>query len=205
MPEPTPYWTKNPNLAELKENLSWNFPEQRKGIIKILGGNSSSFSTEVRVAEYLNKTYPFVNEVKNILKTYNIPARQLELEVTESVMLDSAGRALQNLNELKKLGVRVAIDDFGTGYSSLSYLNKVPCDILKIDKSFIDDMNSSDSSRQYVASIISIGHIMNLEVVSEGVETEEQLETLKSIGCDYIQGFIWDRPMSPEDAVKLLR
>lgn len=146
----------------------------------------------------------FTNEVKGILRTYNIPARQLELEVTESIMLDSAGRALQNLNDLKKLGVRVAIDDFGTGYSSLSYLNKVPCDILKIDKSFIDEMNSSDSSRQYVASIISIGHIMNFEVLSEGVETDDQLETLRKIGCDYIQGFIWGRPMVPEDADKLL-
>lgn len=66
MPEPTPYWTKNPNLADLKENLSWNFPEQKKGVVKILGGNSSAFSTEVRVAEYINKTYPFISEVKNI-------------------------------------------------------------------------------------------------------------------------------------------
>jgi EAL domain-containing protein (putative c-di-GMP-specific phosphodiesterase class I) len=146
----------------------------------------------------------YINEVKNILKTYGIPPRQLELEVTESIMLDSAGKALQNLNELKKLGVRVAIDDFGTGYSSLSYLNKIPCDLLKIDKSFIDEMNSSESSRQYVAAIISIGHIMNLEVISEGVETEDQLETLKKIGCDYIQGYIWGRPMMPEDADKLV-
>lgn len=147
----------------------------------------------------------FVNEIRGLLKKSDIPAKQLEIEVTESMMLDSAGRALQNINELKKLGVRIAIDDFGTGYSSLSYLSKVPFDLLKIDKSFIDNMNSGDSSRQYVASIISIGHIMNLEVISEGVETEDQLETLHNIGCDYIQGYIWGRPVMPEEADKLVK
>ena len=76
--------------------------------------------------------------------------------------------------------------------------------MLKIDKSFIDVMNTSDSSKKYVESIISIGHILNLKVISEGVETLEQLDTLKSIGCDYIQGFIWGRPMAPEDAKKLI-
>lgn len=165
-------------------------------------GTDIILSVNVSVRHLMKNDY--VNEVRSILKAYGIPARQLGLEITESIMLDSAGKALQNLNELKKLGIRVAIDDFGTGYSSLSYLNKIPCDILKIDKSFIDAMNSSESSRQYVAAIISIGHIMNLEVISEGVETEDQLETLKATGCDYIQGYIWGRPMLPEEADKLV-
>ena len=103
-----------------------------------------------------------------------------------------------------KMGIMVAIDDFGTGYSSLSYLNKIPANLLKIDKSFIDEMNSSDSSRQYVASIIQIGHILGLEVISEGVESEDQLEVLKKIDCDFIQGFIWGRPLASEDAEKLI-
>ena len=102
------------------------------------------------------------------------------------------------------MGIKVAIDDFGTGYSSLSYLNKFPADMLKIDKSFIDVMNTSESSKQYVATIISIGHILNLKVISEGVETEDQLETLKNVGCDYIQGFIWGRPLPPEEAARLV-
>ncbi len=80
----------------------------------------------------------------------------------------------------------------------------MPADILKIDKSFIDEMNSSESSKQYVASIISIGRVMNLEIISEGVETADQLDTLKEIGCDYIQGYIWGRPMPPEEAIKLV-
>ena len=100
--------------------------------------------------------------------------------------------------------MKIAIDDFGTGYSSLSYLHNFPADLLKIDKSFIDLMNTNESSRQYVASIISIGHILKFEVISEGVEDKAQIETLKNIGCDYIQGFVWGRPMPPEEAEKLL-
>ena len=102
------------------------------------------------------------------------------------------------------MGVKLAIDDFGTGYSSLSYLNKIPANLLKIDKSFIDKINSNDSSKQYVAAIISMGHIMGLDVISEGVEATEQLNALRSIGCDYVQGYIWGRPMSAEDAEKLV-
>lgn len=102
------------------------------------------------------------------------------------------------------MGIQIAIDDFGTGYSSLSYLHRFPANLLKIDKSFIDKMNTDDSSRKYVAAIISIGHVMGFDVISEGVEEPDQLETLKNIGCDYIQGFLWGRPLSAEDAEKLV-
>lgn len=165
-------------------------------------GTDISLSVNVSVRHLMKDDY--INEVKDILRTNNIPANQLEIEITESIMLDSADKALQCVNELRKMGVRVAIDDFGTGYSSLSYLNRIPANLLKIDKSFIDGMSKGDSSRQYVAAIISIGHIMNLEVISEGVETEEQLAILKEIGCDYIQGYIWGRPMSVKDAAKMM-
>ena len=118
---------------------------------------------------------------------------------------DSADRATRCLNELKDMGIRIAIDDFGTGYSSLSYLNSFPADMLKVDKSFVDIMNTSASNRQYVEAIISLGHIMGFSVIAEGVEEQKQLETLRSIECDYIQGFIWGRPLSLEDAEALVR
>ena len=146
----------------------------------------------------------FVEEVRSVLKKNALPPSQLEIEITESIFIDSEGAAIANINELKKMGIRIAIDDFGTGYSSLSYLNRIPADLLKVDKSFIDKMNSSDSSKQYVASIISIGHIMNFDVISEGVEADEQLDTLKAIGCDMIQGFIWGHPMTPEEVENLV-
>ena len=146
----------------------------------------------------------FIDELREIIASCSVPARNLEIEITESIMIDSAEKALDRIRQVKAMGIKVAIDDFGTGYSSLSYLNKFPADMLKIDKSFIDVMNTSESSKQYVATIISIGHILNLKVISEGVETEDQLETLKNVGCDYIQGFIWGRPLPPEEAARLV-
>ena len=145
----------------------------------------------------------FASEIRDLLKASGIPADKLEIEITESIMMDS-DKALGCINELKAMGVKIAIDDFGTGYSSLSYLNRFPADILKVDKSFIDKMNTTESSRQYVAAIISMGHIMGFDVISEGVEEDDQLETLRGIGCDFIQGYIWGRPLSPEDARKLI-
>lgn len=146
----------------------------------------------------------FIEGIKDVLALTGFPADHLEIEITESVLIDSADKALERIMRVKDMGIKVAIDDFGTGYSSLNYLNKFPADVLKIDKSFIDVMNSSEASKKYVATIISIGHILNLQVISEGVETQEQLDTLREVGCDYIQGFIWGKPLPPEEAAELL-
>ncbi len=146
----------------------------------------------------------FLDEIRSILKDSGVPANRIEIEITESIMIDSVDKALRCIDELKSMGIQIAIDDFGTGYSSLSYLNRFPADLLKIDKSFIDAMNTSDSSRQYVAAIISMGHVMGFDVISEGVEEPDQLETLKDIGCDFVQGFIWGRPLSAEAVEELV-
>jgi EAL domain-containing protein (putative c-di-GMP-specific phosphodiesterase class I) len=146
----------------------------------------------------------FLDEIRNVIDNCGVPADKLEIEITETILIDSTEKALNCINQLRDIGVKFAIDDFGTGYSSLSYLSKIPADLLKIDKSFIDRINSNESSKQYVAAIISMGHIMGLNVISEGVEEKEQLEALRSIGCDLIQGFIWGRPLSADDAEKLV-
>ena len=146
----------------------------------------------------------FTEDLKKVLDKYSVSPERIEIEITESIMIDSAEKALQRIDELKQLGMKVAIDDFGTGYSSLSYLNNFPTDMLKIDKSFIDNMSLNESSKQYVAMIISIGHTLDLKVISEGVESADQVMVLKDIGCDYIQGYVWGRPMLPEDAFKLV-
>lgn len=160
------------------------------------------FSINVSVRHLMKKD--FSSEVKDVLEKNNLPANRIELEITESIMIDSFDKALNRINELKKLGIKIAIDDFGTGYSALSYLNAFPVDIIKVDKSFIENITSGNSNKQYVAAIISIGHIMNFDVIAEGVETEEQLEILREIGCDYIQGFCWGKPVPPEEAEKLI-
>ncbi len=165
-------------------------------------GTEIMMSVNVSVRHLMKNT--FIEDIKNILKTHNIAPERVEIEITESIMIDSAEKALQRINAIKAMGMKVAIDDFGTGYSSLSYLNNFPSDLLKIDKAFIDQMNMSESSKQYVAMIISIGHILHLKVISEGVESADQVEVLKKIGCDYIQGFVWGKPMPPEEAGKLV-
>ena len=146
----------------------------------------------------------FIEEIRVLLAESGIPAQQLEIEITESILIESAEKAARILNELKDMGIRIAIDDFGTGYSSLSYLNSFPSDTLKLDKSFIDKISENSSSDKYVEAIISLAHVMDFEVVAEGVEENEQLETLRGIGCDYIQGFIWGRPLAAQDAEALV-
>ncbi len=159
-------------------------------------------SVNISVLHLLHKG--FLDEIKQMLDETGFPASKLEIEITESVFISSISKAIETLKELKKIGVSIALDDFGTGYSSLSYLSKLPIDLLKIDKSFIDELLVSDSERNYVEAIISIAHIMNFSVLSEGVENQKQLDILSCLGSDYIQGYLWGKPMLPNDALKLL-
>ena len=165
-------------------------------------GADITLSANVSVRHLMKNN--FIEDLKKVLDKYDVSPERIEIEITESIMIDSAEKALQRIDELKQLGMKVAIDDFGTGYSSLSYLNNFPTDMLKIDKSFIDNMSLNESSKQYVAMIISIGHTLDLKVISEGVESADQVKVLEDIGCDYIQGYVWGRPMLPEDAYKLV-
>ena len=166
-------------------------------------GADITLSVNVSVRHLMKKD--FVDEIRRVLEESGVSPKNLEIEITESIMIDSVDKALQVINEIEAMGIKIAIDDFGTGYSSLSYLNRFPADLLKIDKSFIDKMNSGDSPKQYVAAIIAIGHIMGFSVISEGVEEEAQIATLKEIGCDYIQGFVWGRPLPADQAEELVR
>ncbi len=138
--------------------------------------------------------------VAGILARSGLPARRLELEVTESLLIRNFDQALETLRGLKALGVRIALDDFGTGYSSLSYLQRFPFDKLKIDKSFIDALEGAKGGRAIVAAILAMSRSLSLDVTAEGVETMEQLAILQSLGCGTIQGYLLGRPM-PADRV----
>ena len=127
------------------------------------------------------------------------PAERLAVEITESVLMTDDAAVLASLNELRALGVRVALDDFGTGFSSLSYLRQFRFDVLKVDRSFIRDIERSNTDLGLVASIVSMGRILGVDVVAEGVETEAQLQCLRQIGCDLIQGYFYSKPL-PADA-----
>ncbi len=137
--------------------------------------------------------------VKHILSKTGFPAQYLRLEITESLFINKDQHMLETLHELKNMGIHIVIDDFGTGYSSLSYLRKYPVDSLKIDKSFIQEMETDLSNQQLVETIIAMTKGLNLKVVAEGVETIEQLEILKQFQCQYVQGFYFSKPLSKED------
>src|SRR5205807_5575478 len=132
--------------------------------------------------------------VRTVLHESGIPPARLELEITEGVLIENVARAASMLKALKRLGVRIALDDFGTGYSSLSYLQSFPLDRIKIDRSFIASLGRTDRSLAIVRAVIGLAHGLGLPVLAEGVETDDQLETLIREGCDEMQGYLIGRP-----------
>lgn len=142
----------------------------------------------------------FCTRLKRMLEDAGVEPRRLEVEITESAMMQSFQDQLEILDELCSLGIRLSLDDFGTGYSSLSYLRQLPIQTVKIDKSFIDNMERDETTRQITEGIISLSHALKLRVVAEGVETVEQLQMLQQAGCEIAQGYHIGKPMPPGDA-----
>jgi diguanylate cyclase (GGDEF)-like protein/PAS domain S-box-containing protein len=145
-----------------------------------------------------------VGDVREALADSGLPPASLTLEITETVMMTDTELAVQRLEELRALGVRLAMDDFGTGYSSLSYLSRFPVDVLKMDRSFLTGGASPEASGLATA-VVALGRTLDLEVVAEGIEFSEQWETLRELGCGLGQGFYFAKPMQAEDAVEFLR
>ena len=137
-----------------------------------------------------------------VLRETGLPPRLLELEITESTAMRETDAALRTLQRLKQIGVSIAIDDFGTGYSSLSYLRRFPVDKVKIDRSFVAELPADRDQGAIVSAIVALAHALQIQVVAEGVETEEQREFLRSCGCDFIQGYLIGRPADADSAAK---
>ena len=140
-----------------------------------------------------------------LLRAHNLPADRIELELTESMVMQNAQQATAVLNALRQVGASLAIDDFGTGYSSLVYLKRLPIDTLKIDKEFVDDLTRDPDDEAITSTIITMGHSLGLNVIAEGVETEEQLDFLREHGCDEIQGHWLSRPLEPDACLAFIR
>ncbi len=141
-----------------------------------------------------------VQAIHRILEQHRLPPSQLELELTESILMNNTDSTRGVLKALKDMGIRLSVDDFGTGYSSLAYLKQFPLDALKIDKQFIKHLTTSEKDAAIATSIIQLAHNLELKVVAEGVETAEQVDALQQLGCDIAQGYYFARPM-PADAV----
>jgi diguanylate cyclase (GGDEF)-like protein len=141
----------------------------------------------------------FIANVSRALAEAGLDPGHLELEITESLVLQDDETTATILGELRAMGLRIALDDFGTGYSSLSYLSRFPLDILKLDRSFVRDVTMNASARGIAAAVISMAHVLGLRVVAEGVDQEEQVRFLKEQGCDELQGFLFSGPLDPDD------
>ena len=144
----------------------------------------------------------FAGELKERLERYSIDPAMLEMEITESIIMENMEDALKQLNELKEVGCRFSIDDFGTGYSSLAQLKQLPVDSLKIDRSFVRDIEHDHHDRQIVEAIIAMAHSLGLEVIAEGVEDQYQLDFIDKAGCDLVQGYLFSKPI-PYDEIDL--
>lgn len=166
------------------------------------GFSSIKIAINVSIKQFMLSDVTY--DLSNILNQVNLDARYIELELTESLFVDEAENVINTLKKLKQLGVSLSIDDFGTGYSSLSYLNKFPLDVLKIDKSFVSQLSSDKTGMAITQSIVAIAHALDLEIVAEGVETDEQLSILGKMGCQYVQGYLYGPPISSEDSINYL-
>ncbi|NOZ38162.1 MAG: bifunctional diguanylate cyclase/phosphodiesterase, partial [Gammaproteobacteria bacterium] len=144
-------------------------------------------------------------QIEKILKKYNVPATQLEIEVTESAIMNDLEQTSTQLNALHELGVSIALDDFGTGHSSLVYLKNYPIDTIKIDKSFINNLCCDQSNQAITRAIIAMAQALEMDILAEGVETQEQQAWLKSHQCNLIQGYLFSRPMPVENIPDLFK
>jgi len=141
--------------------------------------------------------------VAGVLADTGHPPHLLELEITESSLMHNVSDVIDTLDQLVRLGVRLAIDDFGTGYSSLAYLKRFPVHKLKVDQSFVRDIGETHSDLGIVKTVIALAHTLQLDLLAEGVETHAQLDTLRALGCERFQGFLFARPLEAHDVAPL--
>jgi EAL domain-containing protein (putative c-di-GMP-specific phosphodiesterase class I) len=170
---------------------------------------AATWPAEIRVAVNLSpaqfRTQGLVHVVVSALAASGLAAERLELEITENTLLQDTEATLSTLYQLRALGVRIAMDDFGTGYSSLSYLQSFPFDKIKIDRSFVKDIAEGVGSLNIVRAVVAMAAGLGMETTAEGVETQEQLETVRAEGCTEMQGFLFSVPLPPDEIEPFLR
>jgi len=166
-------------------------------------GLDLTVSVNLSVRQYLHPG--IVDDVASVLRETGIDAHRLRLEITETILMDDKASSRAVLQQLNSLGIQLAIDDFGSGYSNLGYLKRLPVQTLKIDQIFIKGLAHDRHDSAIVAAITNLAHQIGLRVTAEGVESIEQMEKVRAIGCDFAQGYFFARPMSGSDLVKQLR
>ncbi|HWU00465.1 MAG TPA: EAL domain-containing protein [Terriglobales bacterium] len=168
-------------------------------------GRPQRIRVAINVTKLQMQSPDFFNDLLQDMKTHGVVADQLKIELTEGVLIDDHDFAIAWINHCKELGLRVSLDDFGTGYSSLGYLHRFPLDELKIDRSFTQTMLQQERSMEIVRAVVGLAKGLDLQIVAEGVEEEAHLRMLQSLGCDYGQGYYFDRPLCFETAMDCLQ
>lgn len=159
----------------------------------------NQFTMNINVSSIQIREEDFLDKLVKVIKETGVLPQCIKLEVTESVLMEDIEKSIELFNHVKAMGIKIALDDFGTGYSSLNYLRSIPLDVLKIDKSFVDEITTSKVLSEIVDSIINMAHALEITVVAEGVENEMQLEVLRKKGCDFIQGYYFSKPLSEKE------
>lgn len=196
-----PIAEKNGTIVEIGD---WVIEESLRCFAKWKEKYNYPMVISINISAIQYKRRDFITKLTEKIQKYRVKPEEVELEITESVLIEDFEEVKEKLHILREYGIRISLDDFGTGFSSLSYLQGLPIDTLKIDKSFIDTIEGDASSRIITESIVGLVNKLGYESVAEGVETDAQLMYLKNIGCDMIQGYLLDKPMSEEDIDKLL-
>jgi EAL domain-containing protein (putative c-di-GMP-specific phosphodiesterase class I) len=147
----------------------------------------------------------FLKFVTQMLQETDLPPSSLQVEITESALMENIETVAQVLRELRSMGIKLSVDDFGTGYSSLSYLHRLPLNTLKVDRSFVSGMDEKTENLEIVRAIVSLAHNLKMDVVAEGIETDNQLEQCRDLGCEFAQGHLFARALTPADAETMLR
>ena len=171
---------------------------------KVLPRDRDPLFVSVNVSSRQLFRQDMVQEIRLMLAREAVPKGTLKLEITESLVMENPERAVEILTWLKTFGASLALDDFGTGYSSLSYLHRFPCDTIKVDRSLVRDSGLNGSTPLILRSVIALAHELGKEVVAEGVETQADAGYLRSIGCEYGQGYYYGEPMAAKDVASLL-
>lgn len=190
-----PVFENNGFIVDLDEYM---FEHVCRDVRKWLDEGCMVVPVSVNLSQLQLYNLRFIEEYKDILEKYDIPPEYIQLELTETTLFTEADILINIIDELHKIGFKILMDDFGTGYSSLNMLKNVPVDILKLDKSFVDDIGDSKGDI-VVSTIVSLGQLLNMKIIAEGVETKEQYEFLRDIFCDEIQGYYFSRPISSEE------
>ncbi|SDJ37095.1 diguanylate cyclase (GGDEF) domain-containing protein [Ferrimonas sediminum] len=192
--------------SEILALSDWVIQKSMQLMLKLskLSGNQQFYiAVNLSPHQYLHASLG--HRIEQLLNELQVPANRLLLELTEESLIKNLDQALSTMERLKGMGVKIAIDDFGTGYSSLSYLKQLPFDILKIDRSFVRDLDSSDVDRNIVSSVIDLAHNLRRTVIAEGVESHDQLQYLIKSGCDHAQGYLFSPALDEQQVVELIR